>query len=360
MANYIEDYLTGPVLGERRPTINEYFLSCYNLSIYDGCEFGCPYCDGWAYRVRPFNETVRIATNLPERLAEELETVDRGDLIAITALSDAYQPAEANYRLTRQVLRVLADRGQPCLILTKNPAVLEDLVLLERIHAKSLAMVVFTVLTTDPYLAAKLEDKAPPPALRLEAISALKQAGIPTGVALVPVIPYVNDTDYILNSTIHSIAEAQADFLVWDHLHIPSERHRHQVSNMLTRIGTYPPSYYRDLYGAGQSAKALPDISYRTDRDREIMARCDALNLPVRPPHATFAGRLSPRNEAALLLKHEAFRDAVAGRHQLASLERDLAERVFAGTATEAELRRSPQHATLREILARPDSSATI
>ena len=65
MAYYIEDQIDGLVFGKRRPTINEYFLSSYSIAVYDGCEFGCPYCDGWAYRTRPFNETVRIATDLP-------------------------------------------------------------------------------------------------------------------------------------------------------------------------------------------------------------------------------------------------------------------------------------------------------
>ncbi len=355
MAYYLEDQITSAVLGERRPTINEYFLSSYTLSIYDGCEFGCPYCDGWAFRARPFNETVRIGVNLPDRLAAELENVDRGDLIGITALTDPYQPAESSYRLTRQVLRLFADRGQPCLILTKNPAVLEDLVLLERINAQSLAMVVFTILATDPYLSAKLEDKSPAPQLRLEAITALKQAGIPVGAAIVPIIPYVNDTDYILNTTVRAIANAGADFVLWDHLHIPGERHRARINEMLARLGSYPPSYYRDLYGSGQHAKPLPDPLYRADRDREIMARCDALNLPVRPPHRLFAERLNPNNEAALLLKHAAFRDTVQGRNQLAQLNRDLAELVYRGQASEGDLRRSPLYPTLRNVLFQRD-----
>lgn len=349
MAYYIEDRLTAPVLGERRPTINEYFLSSYTMAVYDGCEFGCPYCDGWSYRTRPFNEAVRIGIDLPERFAAELQTIDRGDVIGITALTDPYQPAEATYRLTRQVLQVLADAGQPVLILTKSPAVLEDLVLLERIHARSLAVVMFTLLTIDPYLSEKLEDKAPAPALRLQAISDLKRAGIPTGVALLPVLPYVNDTDYVLNTLLRAVADAGADFLLWDYLHIPSERHRARVSEMLARVGNYPPSYYRDLY----RSNPLPDTTYRSERDREILARCDALNLPVRIPHDLYAGRLRPHNEAALLLKHTAFRDAVQGRTHMARHARELAERVYRNQATEDQLRDSALYPTLKEILSR-------
>jgi DNA repair photolyase len=358
MAYYIEDQLNALAIGERRPTINEYFLSSYTTNVYDGCEFGCPYCDGWAYRVRPFNETVRIAVDLPERVAAELETIDRGELIGITALSDPYQPVEALYRLTRQLLGMLADRGQPCLLLTKSPMVLEDLVLLQRIHAQSLAVVMFTLVTTDPYMSARLEDKAPAPTLRLDAIRELKQAGIPVGVAIMPVLPYVNDTDLLINATLRAIIEAGADFVVWDYLHIPTERHRARIGEMLQRIGSYPPNYYRDLYrGPGSAATSgatpLPNDVYRAERDRELLARCDALNLPVRAPHQLYAGRLKPENEAALLLKQIAFRDAVQGRVHMATLGRNLADLIYRGAADDAALRSSPLYPTLREILGR-------
>jgi DNA repair photolyase len=353
MAYYVEERLTTTALGKRRPTVNEYFLSSYTIAVYDGCEIGCPYCDGWAFRTRPFNERVRVPVDLPERAAEELAQVDRGDLIGITALTDAYQPAEASYRITRRLLQVFAERGQPCLILTKSPTVLEDIALLERINAQSLAVVVFTLLTSEPYMASKLEGKAAAPALRLEAIAELKRRGIPTGVAFVPVLPYVNDTDYVLGATLRAVAEAGADFLIWDYLHIPNERLRARINEMLARLGSYPPSYYRDLYNAPPPDEMLPNAAYRAERDRELLARCDALNLPVRAPHGLYAGRLAPRNEAALLLKHTAFRDQVQGREHLAALGRDLANRVYRGEATDDALRESPLYPTLRQILER-------
>ncbi|MDZ4717434.1 MAG: radical SAM protein [Roseiflexaceae bacterium] len=351
MAYYIEDRLSRSALGARRPMVNDYFLSTYTVSIYDGCEFGCPYCDGWSFRTRPFNETIRAALDLPDQVASEIEKIRRDDLIGITALTDPYQPAEATYRLTRQTLRILANRGQPTLILTKSPSVLEDLVLLEQIQAQSLAVVMFTLLTTDLYLAEKLEDKTAVPALRLDAIAELKRAGIPVGVALIPIIPYVNDTDLIIDATLRAIASAGADFVVWEYLTIPDERHRARINEMLTRIGRYPPNYYRDLYGN----RSLPDLAYRHERDRALLSRCDALNLSVRAPHSLYAGKLAPRSEAALLLKHAAFRDAVQGREHLARYGHELATLVFRGIASEAQLRESPLFPVLRPILSRTD-----
>src|SRR4029079_18475632 len=131
--------------------------------------------------------------------------------------------------------------------------------------------------------------------------------------------------------------DAGADFLVWDYLHIASERHRTRINDMLMRVGSYPPGYYRDLYRGPTAPPPRPDQGYRAERDRELLARCDALTLPVRAPHSLYAGKLRPENEAALLLKHTAFRDAVQGRAHMVALGRDLAELVYRGAADDAK-----------------------
>jgi DNA repair photolyase len=350
MANYLRDFMSeAPVLSARRPTINEFFLSAYTLSIYTGCEFGCPYCDSWLFGDRPLNETVHIPIDLPQRLDAELESVDRGDLIAITALSDPYQPAEQTYRITRQTLQVLADRGQPCLLLTKSATVMEDTALLQRMNESSLAIVMTTLVTMDPHLAEKLEGKAPPPAMRLEMLAELKRSGVPVGVALLPIMPYVNDTQSALRTTLRACAAAGVDFVVWDYLHIPNERHRSRVNEILARVGSFPHSYYRDIY----QSQATVSPSYRQDRDVEMLNRCDGLNLEIRVPHKIYAGKLRPANEAALLLKHNAFRDRVQGRDRVANIHRNLAEQIYAGDMRPASLRESPLAPMIREILDR-------
>ncbi len=348
MTYYIRDNLPpGPVLGARRPTINEFFLSSYNLGIYTGCELGCPYCDGWAFMNRPLNETVRVPLDLPQRLAGELETIDRGNLVAISALSDPYQPAEQLYRITRQVLTLFADVGQPCLVMTKSASVLEDLPLLQRINEKSLAIVMTTILTLDPHLAERLEGKSPLPGVRLEMLATLKRAGIPVGVALLPVMPYINDTEYTISTLMRACAQANIDFVIWDYLHMPNDRHRTRINEILARIASYPASYYRDIYGT----QPVVSAAYRSDRDSEILKRCDGWGLDCRVPHKYFAGRLHPNNEAALLLKHTAFRDMVQGRTYMANMHRELADQVYRGETPRAQLSISPLWPTLCQIL---------
>lgn len=347
MAHFMEERPGGPALYARRPTINEYFLSAYYLRPpYGGCEFGCQYCDGWAYSLRPFNEVVRAFVDLPERLAHQMPSIGRKELIGLT-LSDPYQPAEQTYRLTRQILQILAEHRQPCLILTKSLTVIEDLPYLQKINQGSLAIVMITIITTDLRISTQLEGKAPPPLARLEMLTELRRAGVPTGVALIPIIPYLTDTDRHLSATLEAIAAARPDFIVWDYLYQPNDRHRARIASLLGRIGNYPAAYYRELYGTDMA----PGDDYRRSMDREILGRCEALGIEPRAPLNLYRDYLAPEAVAALLLKRQSFLDTVKGRTVLAQRHGQLAEAVFQGTALNAELAGSPLWPMLREIL---------
>ncbi len=353
MAYYVREPLEQrPALSSRRPTINKFFLSTYTLTIYQGCEFGCPYCDGWAYDPHGFNRAVRVPTDLPQQLEHELQQIRRGDLIAITALSDPYQPAERSYRLTRQVLQVLADAGQPCLIMTKSPLILEDIPLLRRMNQTGLAIVMTTLITTDLTLATRLEGRAPLPALRLDLLARLHQADIPTGVALVPLIPYVNDSDTSVRRLLHDCQQRGVDFAIWDYLYIPDRQHRHRVAETLAHVGTFPSSYYRDLYGDG----VAPHDHYRRERDLALLRICDDLGMPAFAPHALYAGKLDPRNEATLLLRHSALRNQYLGHQRMADQHHQLADQVYAGGPISPELRRSVLWPQLAPLLDPPAS----
>lgn len=347
MAFYIRDELDGPVVSERRPGINELFLSSYTMHIYGGCEIACPYCDGWAYGNRPLNETIRVPVNLPQQLARDLQRIDRGDLIGITALSDPYQQAEQNYRITRQALQVLAEAGQPCLIMTKSPLILDDVSILQRINERSLAVVMTTLVSADPHVAARMEGKSALPGVRLEMLASLKRAGLPVGVAIVPVVPYVNDTDSAISTLLRACADIGVDFVVWDYLHIPNDRHRGRINELLARIGTYPARYYRDIY----REQALVNTSYRAERDVEFLKRCDGLGLEPRAPQRIFSGKLRPQNEAALLFKHAAFRDRVQGREHMAQIHRQLADQAYRGTIDPELLQSSPIRSSIMALL---------
>ncbi|MBA3946127.1 MAG: radical SAM protein [Herpetosiphonaceae bacterium] len=351
MTTYLEERLPGAALSARRSLANELFLSNYLLATYGGCEFACPYCDLQATMTRPLGETTRALVDVPARLADEIADIDAGDVVGLL-LTDAYQPAERTYHVTRDALTQLTEYGQPTVILTKSPLVVEDLPTLQRLQARAMVVVIFTLLTTEQSLSEKLEHHAPPPALRLEAARQLKRAGIPVGFAMLPIVPYVTDQTSHLARTLNRISDTGADFVVWEHLGWPNERHKERIDAMLGQIARIPSAYYRDLYGN----RLYPSLEYRRKIDEEILRRVDILGMDVRVPHRIYHRHISPANELSLLFKHHAFRDATQGRDRLAALHRSLAEEAYRGRFDQVRMQQSPLWPTVQTILNPPKS----
>lgn len=172
-----------------------------SINPYRGCEHGCIYC-----YARPTHEFLGFSAGLDFEtrimvklragalLRRELAAPGwRPQTIALSGVTDCYQPVERRLRLTRACLEVLAECRNPVAIVTKNQLVTRDLDLLAEL-ARSQAVVVHLSLTTlDPDLRRVLEPRTAPPAARLVTIETLARAGIPVGVFVAPVIPGLND-----------------------------------------------------------------------------------------------------------------------------------------------------------------------
>jgi DNA repair photolyase len=174
-----------------------------SINPYRGCEHGCAYCYArptHAYMgLSPgldFESKLFVKPNAAALLREELSAPNYSPrTIAIGTNTDAYQPIERTYRVTRQILEVLSEFDHPVGIVTKSDLVLRDLDILAPMAAKGLAKVAISVTTLDSKLARKLEPRAPTPAKRLDALRQLSAAGIPTVVMIGPVIPGLNDSE---------------------------------------------------------------------------------------------------------------------------------------------------------------------
>lgn len=173
----------------------------WSLNPYRGCEHGCAYC-----YARPFHEylgfsagldfetRILVKHRLPELLRSELASPRwQPDAIALSGVTDCYQPVERRLGITRRCLEVLAEFRNPVGIVTKNALVTRDIDVLSEL-ARHRAVAVFVSLTTlDPELRRVLEPRTSPPAARLDAIRRLAAAGIPVGVMVAPIIPALND-----------------------------------------------------------------------------------------------------------------------------------------------------------------------
>ena len=354
MPLFVVDVNRTQLFGAPLPRIDAHTLASYASHIYEGCEYGCNYCDGWGRHLRPYNEQIRLMPDIAHAASAELATIDRRAVIGLTAESDAYQPAEQQYRRTRSVLRVLAEHGQPTVIMTKSPHVLDDIELLTEIHQRSLAMVMVTVMSHVVDVQNKLEDKNISTVDRFTTISQLKKAGIPVGVVIQPLIPYLNDTDYALSRLIEMSVAAGADFVHWDYIYTLNQRHRNRVYEALARIGNYPPSYMRNLYRDGMTI----DPAYQQERNASLTRMCDDAKLPVHPPYAMFAQRLDPRNELELVILHQARRDMLQGRATLATIGQTLATRIAAGEMPLQELHHYAHYMLIRPAVQRVTGAA--
>jgi DNA repair photolyase len=172
-----------------------------SVNPYRGCEHGCIYCFA-----RPTHEYLGFSAGLdfetkivvkedaPELLRDELsKPAWKPEVIAISGVTDPYQPIERKLQLTRRCLAVLAEFRNPVAIVTKNHLVTRDIDILSELARYDAASVAVSVTTLDANLAGIMEPRTTTPELRLAAIEALSKAGIPTTVMVAPVIPAITD-----------------------------------------------------------------------------------------------------------------------------------------------------------------------
>lgn len=254
----------------------------FNQSVnpYRGCEHGCSYCFArptHAYlNLSPgldFETRIFAKTNAAELLRKELARPGYvPQPIALGINTDAYQPVERKLGLTRQLIEVMAETRHPFSLITKNALVERDIDLLAPLAAQQLVSVHFSVTSLDRRLSARLEPRASAPHARLRAMRRLSEAGIPVGVMVAPVIPWINDAE--LESVLAAARQAGATragyvllrlpyevaplFREWLQAHHP-QRAQHVMStlNQLRGGKDYDSRFGRRMRGEGTYAALL-------------------------------------------------------------------------------------------------------
>lgn len=234
----------------------------YCLNPYLGCAHACVYCYAsfmcrFADRSEPWGTFVDAKVNFPAVLAKQVhrrkgEPVGR---ILLGTVTDAYQPLEAHYQITRSSLEILAPF--PSLevhILTKSDLVLRDLPLLRRLKGIEVG---FTLTTLDPDVAQIIEPGASSPSKRLSAARILKKEGIRVWVFIAPLLPGLTDTESSLDVLVSGLEHAGINEVEWDFLNpYPAVVHRLQAiyssrfPRALPALGAYlqcPEAHHRQV-----------------------------------------------------------------------------------------------------------------
>lgn len=191
-----------------------WFGTEYTMNIYKGCCHGCIYCDSRSdcYRVEDFDR-VRAKKDALVILRNDLQRKVKTAVIGMGAMSDPYNPFERDLELTRHALELIDAYGFGVGIATKSPLVTRDTDILRNIAEHSPVLVKMTITTADDALASRIEPHAPPPSERLNALRKLSDAGIFTGVLLMPVLPFILDSDENVLSVVRRAKECGARFV---------------------------------------------------------------------------------------------------------------------------------------------------
>jgi len=180
-----------------RPILKPCGLENFNYQVdpYVGCAHYCHYCYALTEAETDWTEEILIHKDIAGQLNEELEKITP-QKIYMGYHTDPYQPCEAEYSQTRNVLELLLEKGFSASILTKSDLFLRDIDLLQKMENASLSI---SVAFNDNHIRQKFEDNTINTEDRIEALSKLRKAGIKTSALICPIIPYLADLEPLID-----------------------------------------------------------------------------------------------------------------------------------------------------------------
>ena len=186
----------------------------YNMNIYKGCSHGCIYCDSRSdcYRIDRF-DTVRAKKDALRIIRDDLRRKVKTGVVGTGAMSDPYNPFEEELLLTRHALELIDAYGFGAAIATKSALLKRDVDILKSIAGHSPVLCKITVTTLDDSLAGKLEPLASLPSQRLKLLETLSRNGIFAGILLMPVLPFLEDSEENIRGIVKAAYESGASFI---------------------------------------------------------------------------------------------------------------------------------------------------
>ncbi len=262
----------------KRP--DSWFGIKYTMNLYRGCQHQCIYCDSRSecYQIENFAE-IQVKVNALERLSDEIRRKKTKGTIGTGSMNDPYMPIEAQHRLTRGALEIIAAAKFPVHIITKSDLVLRDLDILQEI-GKVYAAVSFTITSADDALSKKMEPGAPVSSRRFSALKTLSECGMTAGVTMMPILPFIEDSDENIRALVRMAGEAGAKYIIPSFGLTLRDRQRAYYYNKLDQLFPGVREKYQRRYGERYWAE-----SPRAQRLGEIFnEECARLGIATKMP----------------------------------------------------------------------------
>lgn len=206
-----------------------WFLDDYTLNPYSACSFNCLYCyiRGSKYGEH-MEEKLSVKINALEILERQLTARKKKNqygIIVLSSATDPYLQVEKQYQLTRSMLELIHHFKFPVHIITKSDLVIRDFDLLEKINRDAIlpadlqpllnhkVFVTFSFSTVDDAIGKIFEPGAPAPSVRLATLRQALHSGFHSGVSLMPLLPYITDTEEQLNSMFQIFQEVRVRYI---------------------------------------------------------------------------------------------------------------------------------------------------
>ncbi len=202
--------------------IDSWWFIRYTINPYQNCEHGCIYCDARSERYNlseNFDQTIIVKRDVKEQLDQRLSKARRflPDITAMGGVNDAYQPAERQFKNTRQILEVLMKHRYPVSISTKSILVLRDLDLYQQIAEDTWCSIAFTITSLDEEVSLFLEPRAASSEERFLALERIKEEcpKIQTGINFMPIVPFIADSDENLEAMVRNAHKMKVDSITF-------------------------------------------------------------------------------------------------------------------------------------------------
>ncbi len=265
----------------------------WSLNPYRGCVHGCHYCYARATHAylglnagEDFTTRIMVKINIADVLRRELRRSSWGrERVALGTATDAYQPCEGRYRITRGILEALRDFSTPVSVVTKSTLVWRDRDLLVALAGVPGTRVNFSITTIDPELWRAIEPRTPSPVQRLAVMRRLADAGVPCGVYMAPVLPGLTDSDASIAGIAAEAREHGATAFWAGPLRLAPLVKEHYFGFVADAFPALLPRYERAYRGA--------------DASRDYVARLEQRIAGIRREYG-FADRDDKRDDAAV------------------------------------------------------------